>query len=365
LILGTRPEGIKLEPVAAALRGMGLSPILIFTGQHPQLDPADYGLASYQAVRLDCPGQPDAHAHVRAVTRAAAPVLRQMRPALALVHGDTSSALGGSLASRLAGYPLGHVEAGLRSHDRRRPWPEEEFRLAIDAEAELLFAPTELSAANLRRERVRGQVHVTGNTGIDAVLSKRAAAARTPRGLPRLLVTCHRRENWADGLDRIADAVKAIAGEGIATVEVLLHTNGSLAGRVRAKLGAVAGVRLRPACSHAETLDAMVSCDLVLSDSGGMQEEAAALGVPLLVLRDRTERPEAVATGSAELVGTDPARIVAAARRRLRAPATAAALPFGDGHAGERIAAIIEEWLQGRVRLLPNSAPARQTAATW
>jgi UDP-N-acetylglucosamine 2-epimerase (non-hydrolysing) len=362
LIVGTRPEAIKLEPVAAALRSRGLSPTLIFTGQHPLLDPADYRLQGYRSVRLDCPGELDPHAHVAAVTRAAAPVLRAIRPALAIVQGDTSSALGGALAARLAETPLGHVEAGLRSHDRRHPWPEEEFRVAIDAEADLLFAPTALSAANLRRERVGGEVHVTGNSGIDAVLAMRSASERMETNLPRLLVTCHRRENWNDGLENVASAVTAIAAEGLASVEFLLHTNAALATRLRDKLDGKADVTLRMACSHSEAIEAMMASDLVLSDSGGMQEEATALGVPLLCLRDRTERPEAIASGSVELVGTDPARIVAAVRRRLSSPRSSAALPFGDGRAGERMAAIIGQWLEEREALSPRMAAIPRTA---
>ncbi len=349
LIIGTRPEAIKLQPVAAALAGRGLSPTLIFTGQHPHLDPADYRLDGYPAVRLNCPGELDPTSHVSVVSKAVAPMLGSLTPSLVVVQGDTASALGGALAARLAGVELAHVEAGLRSHDRRQPWPEEEFRVAIDSEAHLLFAPTELSAANLRRERVCGEIHVTGNSGIDAVLALRPMVARRKSSLPRLLVTCHRRENWNGGMDRIAAAIMAIAAGEIATIEVLLHPNAPLAARLREKLADQPGVTFRPACSHLQSIEAMKACDLVLSDSGGMQEEAAALGVPLLVLRDRTERPEGIASGSLEMVGTDPARIVTAVRRRLGAASTApGAAPFGDGRAGERIAAIIEEWLEAR-----------------
>lgn len=259
----------------------------------------------------------------------------------------------------MSGTPLAHVEAGLRSHDRSRPWPEEEFRVAIDSHADLLFAPTELSAANLRRERVRGQVHVTGNSGIDAVLGVRRNVTTPVRdgGLPRLLVTCHRRENWGKGLNAVAAALRTLACEGTARVEVILHPNPALAGRVRQMLAGVFAVSFRPPCGHCETIEAMLGADLVLSDSGGIQEEAAALGVPLLVLRDKTERPEAIACGNIELVGTDPAAIVSAVRRQLNGGWSAsAALPFGDGRAGERIAAIIEQWLAERSpssRLLP------------
>lgn len=296
-------------------------------------------------------------------------MLAKARADLLVVQGDTSTALGGALASKIAGVPLAHVEAGLRSHDRRRPWPEEEFRVAIDSHCELLFAPTDLNAANLRRERVRGRIHVTGNSGIDAVLAVQHGlqVAAHRRRSPRLLVTCHRRENWGEGVSGVAAALRAIASRGVARVDVILHPNPALAARVGELLHKEREIALLRPTGHSATVAAMLRSDLVLSDSGGMQEEAAALGVPLLVLREKTERPEAIACGNVELVGTEPERIVSAVRRRLNgAPATAPALPFGDGRAGERIAAIIQEWLEerGAAALSPKSAAAPRTAET-
>jgi UDP-N-acetylglucosamine 2-epimerase (non-hydrolysing) len=302
-------------------------------------------------VRLRCKGQDDPHAHVGIVSKTVVEVLREISTELLVVQGDTSSALGGALAAKLAGIPVAHVEAGLRSHDLRRPWPEEEFRIAIDSDAELLFGPTELSAANLHRERVRGRIYVTGNTGIDAVLKVSAAIQAAPRraGSKRLLVTCHRRENWGEGVGCVAAALATVAAEQLAQVDVILHPNPQLAMRVTQLLGGRPGIALLPHVGHSATIAAMLGADLVLSDSGGMQEEAAALGVPLLCLRERTERPEAIACGNIELVGTQPKTIVNAVRRRLNGGARAlAVLPFGDGRAGERIAAIIEEWLEER-----------------
>ena len=337
-------------------------PTIIFTGQHP-LDPADYQLEAFPSVRLECPGQDNPHSHVQAVTRAVQAVLPSLSADLAIVQGDTSSALGGALAARLAGVALAHVEAGLRSHDRRRPWPEEEFRIAIDAEAELLFAPTALSAANLRRERTSGQIHVTGNTGMDSLESLRSRSRRQRDAMPRLLVTCHRRENWGDGVEGVAVALRQIAAEGLASIDLVLHPNPQLAAQIRMMLQGEPAISFRRPCTHAEMIDAMLASDLILSDSGGMQEEAAALGVALLVLRDRTERPEAIACGTIELVGTRPATVVRAVRRWLRSPpATASATPFGDGHAGERIAAIIEAWLCDRKALSPRMTAVPRTA---
>lgn len=365
LAIGTRPEAIKLAPLAEALVALGFDPLLLFTGQHP-LDPADYGLDRQRSIRLDCKGGGDPHAHARAVAAAIAPMLGGTR--LLIVQGDTSSALGGALAASAANVALAHVEAGLRSHDRRRPWPEEEFRIAIDNNAHLLFAPTELSAANLRRERVSGVIHVTGNSGIDAVLAVRRSlcpAPRPERTLPRLLVTCHRRESWGMGLAGIAGALRSIAEQKIATIELLLHPNPATAAHVRALLLGCDGVVLHPPQSHAQAVAAMMTADCVVSDSGGIQEECAALGLPLLVLRERTERPEAIASGGMALVGTDTDRIIKAVRGLTRdsaRPVSGFDQPYGDGSAGERIAAIVEAWIEDCGRQAPCPATrARRT----
>lgn len=349
-MVGTRPEAIKLAPVARALIERGLVPELLLTGQHPDMEPAAFGFPHLPTRSLACRGLEDPHAQARAVATAALPHLRGAR--LVLVQGDTSSALGGALAASRAGVPVGHVEAGLRSHDSRSPWPEEDFRVAIDAGATLLFAPTELSAANLRRQRVPGAIHITGNTGIDAAL----ACALPPRvhrsgeAPLRLLVTCHRRESWGEGLASIASALKEISSNGGVHIRLVLHPNPLIASAMRQMLGAVPAVRLCPPMSHREMLQAMRDSDLALSDSGGMQEEAPLLGLPLLVLRDRTERPEAIASGNLELVGTSADGIVTAVRRLVAdAPRLAAmrrpAFPYGDGRAATRIADIIVDSL--------------------
>jgi UDP-N-acetylglucosamine 2-epimerase (non-hydrolysing) len=352
-VIGTRPEAIKLAPVAHALAERGIAARLVLTGQHSGLDPADFGLPAMRADRLQCPGEQDPHRHVRAVTAALLPGLADT-PALLMVQGDTSSALGAALAGFTAGVPVAHVEAGLRTHDPKLPWPEEEYRTAIDARADLLFAPTELAAENLRAEQAPGAIHVTGNTSIDAVLALEAGLAPPrPRsgGRPKLLVTAHRRESWGEGLRSIAAALCELASD--ADIDFVLHPNPHVAAAMRELLGGLANLRLVEPCGHRELVERMREADLIFSDSGGIQEEAPALGVPLLVLREKTERPEGVTCGSATLVGTSAERIVTQARRLLGDSGAMAAMrrrafPYGDGKSAPRIAAIIARWLEGR-----------------
>ena len=323
---------------------------MILTGQHPSLDPVDFGLARLRTVRLACPGEADPDRHAQRVAAAIAPLL-EPPPRLLVVQGDTSSALGGALAGFAANVPVAHVEAGLRTHDARLPWPEEGYRTRIDARADLLFAPTEGSSANLLKEQVAGAIHVTGNTAIDALLD---VVADLPSGgvreSRRVLVTCHRRENWDEGVRSVAYAVLGLAATGLAGIEVVLPPNAHVAATLEGLLRGNPNVTLVEPCSHRDLVDKMRNAGLVLSDSGGMQEEAPALGVPLLILRDKSERPEGIASGNMRLVGTSTTAIIAEARRLLTDPLAYAAMsrpafPYGDGHAAPRIAKIIAEWL--------------------
>jgi UDP-N-acetylglucosamine 2-epimerase (non-hydrolysing) len=357
-VVGTRPEAIKLSPVAHALADIGEPPHLFVTGQHPGLELGDHGLDAFNATALNCPGQPDPMVHAELVRSALRRLLPIDPPDLLIVQGDTSSALGGAMAAQESGIPLAHVEAGLRTFDRNLPWPEEENRLSIDRMADLLFAPTSGNAANLRRERVGGEIRVTGNSGVDALaalvgpLPLKQRRSWWPGRQFTLLVTCHRRENWGAGLGQLANAINLLAERRIFT-DIVLPPNPRVSERLSELLHNIDRVRLLPPLSHTAMIDAMRRVDLVLSDSGGMQEEAPALGVPLLVLRDKTERPEGLASGSMELVGTDTSRIVTAVLRLKRDRAALRALgrpclPFGDGQAASRIARYCLMFLEGR-----------------
>jgi UDP-N-acetylglucosamine 2-epimerase (non-hydrolysing) len=221
-----------------------------------------------------------------------------------------------------------------------------------------------LAAANLQAEKVPGEVHVTGNTAVDALLATLAelpAPSLREKDMPPILVTCHRRESWGEGLRSIAAAIAELARD--AHVQLILHPNPHVSAQMRSLLSGLANVSLLEPCGHRELLALVREADLVLSDSGGLQEEAPTLGVPLLVLREKTERPEGIASGNARLVGTQTERIVAEARRLLADPVARAAMsrqsfPYGDGRAALRIAAIAAEWLDRRSK--PALGRARQ-----
>lgn len=361
LVVGTRPEAIKLAPGAKALHALGLTPIIALTGQHASLDPAVFGLATFQVHRLRCPARGDPFLHAETVATELLPLLRgASAPSLVIVQGDTSSALGGAVAAHAAGIALAHVEAGLRSHDLALPWPEEGNRIEIDRHADLLFAATEDNAANLAQEGVAGEVHVTGNTAIDSLFEVLAGLPpkHDSHGLPRLLVTCHRRENWGASFTPIGLALIALAQLPNLRIEFVLHSNPAMASAARVLLGGHPRIRMLPPMDHRTMVGAIRSAHILLSDSGGIQEEAPALGVPLLVLRSTTERPEGIASGNSLLVGSDRDTIIYHVRRLLDDPSAyremaVPALPFGDGKAAERIAALCEQWLTRQRRSDP------------
>ncbi|QNE30867.1 UDP-N-acetylglucosamine 2-epimerase (non-hydrolyzing) [Sphingomonas sp. NBWT7] len=364
VIFGTRPEAIKLFPVVSALAAVPhITVRTCVTAQHRGL--LDQVLAIARLVPdidLDLmePGQSLDRLTARLLT-GIGEVLDRERPDRVIVQGDTATAMSGALAAYYRKIPVAHVEAGLRSGDIYHPWPEEVNRRIVAPIADLHFAPTQTAADALARENVREGVHVTGNTVIDALHWTRARIAEDPSlaagldpiaarlsGRRIVLVTTHRRENFGDGMGAIARAIRRIATRDDVAVLFPMHPNPNVVSVMDAILGD------HPAVARIEPLDyphfigALGLCHLALTDSGGVQEEAPALGKPVLVMRDTTERPEGVAAGTAKLIGTDEDRIVSEVFTLLDDKAAYAAMarahnPFGDGHASERIARVVAD----------------------
>ena len=356
VVIGTRPEAIKLAPVilAARARPAQFEVQVIRTGQHRELvDLAmhEFGLHADVDLDLMTPNQSLAHV-LSASVSGLSERFRTDRPDWVLVQGDTTTTFAGALAAFYNQVRVGHVEAGLRTGDRRLPFPEEANRTLTARLADLHFAPTERARRNLLAEGLPAAVILlTGNTVIDILLH---TLGRTSRSAGRdgvesrgaagyVLVTVHRRENQGPPLTRICDALLALLERHpTLTAWLPMHPSPNVRDTVIARLGRHPRIRLTEALSYVEFVTALDGATLVLTDSGGIQEECAALGKPVLVMRDDTERPEAVDAGVAQLVGTDPTRIVDAASRllgdpeagsRMARPSTA----FGDGRASARI----------------------------
>lgn len=361
VVFGTRPEAIKMAPVVHAVAAHpGLEAQVVVTAQHRQM--LDQVLDIFDIrpdVDLDLmqPGQtlPDLTARI---VQGMTPVLQTLRPDIVLVHGDTSTTLSTALAAFYARIPIGHVEAGLRTGDMDAPWPEEMNRRLTAPLCRLHFAPTEGSRTNLLREGIADDdVHVTGNTVIDALLEvderlktdeallagMRARFPFLDRDKRLLLVTGHRRENFGDGFERICRALAAIAGRDDLQVVYPVHLNPNVQEPVRRHLSGLDNVHLVEPQDYLPFVYLMQQSHVILTDSGGVQEEAPSLGKPVLVMRDTTERPEAVDAGTVRLVGTDDARIVEQLHRLLDDPVeyrrmSEAHNPYGDGNASARIA---------------------------
>lgn len=364
-IAGTRPEAIKFAPLVPLLaRHHGIEHRLIATGQHGALFHAalaDFGLAADGDLALRN-ADPDDFAD--RVAGAMPGLVAAFAPDLLLVQGDTTSAWAAARAAAALGVPIGHVEAGLRSGNPALPWPEERNRREIDAVSALLFAPSPAAAANLAGHP--GTVHVTGNSGIDALLDMRARLPLTLHdSAPKLiLVTCHRREA-IPRLPDLAAALLHLARRADVIILLPVHGNPAIDGPLRARLGGHARIRLEPPLAYPDLIRLMESAHLLLTDSGGLQEEAPALGLPTLILRETTERPEPIAGGNARLVGLDPARIVAETTRLLDDAGAHGAMahpsfPYGRGDAAPRIVAAIAAWLDLPAAPPPGlAAPAR------
>jgi len=354
-VIGTRPEAIKMAPVVLALQASPWATCrVILSGQHrdlarPILDL--FGIVPDLELDLMRPGQSLAELTARMMTSLAR-ALDELRPDFVLAQGDTTTVLVSALVSFYQRIPFGHVEAGLRTNNLDSPFPEEGNRVVAGHLASAHFAPTRSARANLVREGIKpDSIHVTGNTVIDAL--KQIADSGVPLPLPNnpsrrlILITAHRRESLGIPLLRICKAVSMIHRKH-SDVEFLwpVHPNPAIGPVVSAELGRLDRVPLREPLSYPQFVKAMQHSSLILTDSGGIQEEAPALGKPVLVLREESERPEAISAGVARLVGTQTRRIVAETSRLLDDPESYQAMakgasPYGDGRAAERIVATL------------------------
>lgn len=355
-VFGTRPEAIKMAPVVRALAAAeDIDGRVCVTAQHREM--LDQVLDLFAIVpeydlNLMRPGQ-GLEDITAGVLHTLSPVLAEFKPQLVLVHGDTGTTLAASLAAYYKKIPVGHVEAGLRTGNIWSPWPEEINRKVAGAIATLHFAPTEKSKANLLAEGVlSGAIEVTGNTVIDALLDVVAMLEKDSSAFERqfaldaskrlILVTGHRRESFGDGFQRICEALATLAARPDVEIVYPVHLNPNVKGPVEEKLSGLANVHLIAPQDYLPFVYLMSRADIILTDSGGVQEEAPSLGKPVLVMRETTERPEAVEAGTVKLVGTDAALIVSEVSHLLddRAAYEAMAFahnPYGDGQAVDRI----------------------------
>lgn len=362
-VFGTRPEAIKMFPVVHALcRRTDFEVRVCVTAQHREILDQVLEIARIAPdVDLDVmtPNQSLDALLARLVT-GLGETFDAEKPDRILVHGDTLTTMAATLAAYFRKIPVGHVEAGLRSGNIYHPWPEEVNRKVAGAVADLHFAPTETAAAALRAENVPAErIHVTGNTVIDALLATKARIDESPSlaaGLDSLVerfagkrivaVTSHRRENFGDGMRAIAEAIAAIAARPDVAVIFPVHPNPQVRSAMEPLLAALSNVALIDPLDYPHFVRLLAEADLVLTDSGGVQEEAPSLGKPVLVMRETTERPEGITAGTAKLVGTDKDRIVTEIFSLLDDSEAYSAMarahnPFGDGLAAQRIAEIV------------------------
>jgi UDP-N-acetylglucosamine 2-epimerase (non-hydrolysing) len=360
---GTRPEAIKMFPVVAALRETGRFDVkVVVTAQHRELLDSVLALAALTPDRdLDLmrPDQSLDSLAARILTRFGE-ALDSLRPDRVLVHGDTLTTMMASLACYFRRIPVGHVEAGLRSGDNYSPWPEEVNRKVTGVIADLHFAPTRTAADALRAENVAAAaIHVTGNTVIDALLFAQGRLAADPSLAPAIAplkarfagrriiaVTAHRRENFGAGMAGIAAALQGLAARDDVAIIYPLHPNPNVAAVMRPALAGCDNIALIDPLDYLDFVAMMDAADIVLTDSGGIQEEAPSLGKPVLVMRDTTERPEGVAAGAARLVGTSATAIIAETNQLLDQPRfyekmARAHNPYGDGLASKRISEVL------------------------
>jgi UDP-N-acetylglucosamine 2-epimerase (non-hydrolysing) len=353
---GTRPEAIKLAPLAiAAKKRPWIDFRIVFSGQQPDLffkTLACFGVHAEQPFNARAMTQ----AHDPALMRALAKFhIEATEPDLVLVQGDTNTALSCAEAAHSLDIAIGHVEAGLRSGNLARPFPEEQNRRAIGQLARLHFAPSVRAKANLVAEGSSGEIIVTGNTVIDAM------SMFVDRPLPKarydVLFTCHRRENFGNAAQQIARDIRQLADAGF-RVLLPIHTNPGVAEPLTAMLDDWPNVKIVQSLPYPSMIDLLRTVRLVISDSGGLQEECAALGTPLLLLREETERPEVISSGNCRLVSNSPGEVTAQALNILRNPAAnrdmrRPAFPYGRGKAADCTLDVIDRWLAATPKIRP------------
>lgn len=358
LVFGTRPEAIKMCPLIQELRTRkDIRTLCCVTGQHRQM--LDQVLSAFHVTPdYDLAIMKDGQTLFDVTTRVMEElknVLAEAKPDLVLVHGDTTTTFAAALTCFYMQIPVGHVEAGLRTYQLDSPFPEEFNRQAVGVVAKYHFAPTEQARQNLLRENKKPEtIFVTGNTAIDALKTTVRADYQNPelewaKDSRLILLTAHRRENLGEPMRAIFRAVRRIADE-VPDIKVLypVHMNPTIRALAQEILGGDERIRLIPPMDVVDFHNILARSDLVMTDSGGIQEEAPSLGKPVLVLRDTTERPEGVAAGTLKLVGTDEETIYREAKRLLTDEAayhrmSIASNPYGDGHACRRIADILEK----------------------
>ena len=365
IIFGTRPEAIKLFPVVHALRDRpGIETRVCVTAQHRGLLDQVLEIAGIVPdIDLDVMQENQSlDALTARLITSIGTALDTEKPDRVIVHGDTLTTMVASLAAYYRKIPVGHVEAGLRSGDIHHPWPEEVNRRVVACIADMNFAPTQTAADALRSEnRDVASIHITGNTVIDALLATRArivadptlaagldSLARRFAGKRIIAVTSHRRENFGGGMEAIAGAIRDIAARPDVAIIFPVHPNPNVRAVMDSALANLDNVAMIDPLDYPHFVRLLDMAELVLTDSGGVQEEAPSLGKPVLVMRETTERPEGIAAGTARLVGTDRARIVTEMFRLLDDSEAYSAMakahnPFGDGTAGEQIARIIAD----------------------
>ncbi|SDY44972.1 UDP-N-Acetylglucosamine 2-epimerase [Collimonas sp. OK242] len=362
-IFGTRPEAIKMAPVVKNLAlETEIESLVCTTGQHRSMLRQVLDIFELETdfdLDLMAPNQTLNGLSSR-IFAALDPLLEQVKPDRVLVHGDTTTAMASAVAAFHRGIPVAHVEAGLRTGNLKQPWPEEMNRRMVDIVSDLLFAPTEGSKQNLCKENLAGKIYVTGNTVIDALMASSSRIsldeelrskldAQFPflqSGRKMLLVTGHRRENFGPGFQNICTALAELSARADIDIVYPVHLNPNVQQPVSAALSHLPNVHLIAPLDYLSFVRLMQRAHVILTDSGGVQEEAPSLGKPVLVMRDVTERPEAVLAGTVELVGTEVERIVAAVHKLYDDDLAWRAIsqrhnPYGDGYASQRIVAAL------------------------